>query len=45
MEIQVGSYDYRMMLTGKTSGYIVLYPEKVAPANVINAVTLDTMNG
>ena len=45
VEIQVGSYDHRMMITEKTSGYTVPDFEKVATAYGIKSVTLDGYEG
>lgn len=41
VEIQVGSYDHRMMITDGTSGYTVPDFEKIATAYGIKAKTLD----
>ncbi len=45
VEIQVGSYDHRMMITDGTSGYTVPDFEKVANAYGIKAKTLDGYGG
>ena len=45
VEIQVGSYDHRMMITDGTSGYTVPDFEKVAIAYGIKAKTLDGYEG
>lgn len=41
VEIQVGSYDHRMMITDENSGYSVPDFEKIAIAYGIKAITLD----
>lgn len=41
VEIQVGSYDHRMMITDESSGYTVPDFEKVATAYGIRSTTLD----
>ena len=41
VEIQVGSYDHRMMITDESSGYTVPDFEKIATAYGIKAKTLD----
>ena len=44
-EIQVGSYDHRMMITDRNSGYTVPDFEKVATAYGIRAKTFDGFDG